>query len=304
MNFCTAIRIIASLTFCVAAAFPARAEKVGAVGAVNQSAQGTPPGASTRALSVGNGIENRERIETSASGSAQIVFNDASTMTVGRSSAVTIDEFVYNGAGGRQGVSLAKGVMRFVGGGVSHEGGTGVRTPTASIGVRGGSMMARVGGQCATLVVHQYGRVTVTGAGNQQILTRSGFGVCVDANGAVSEPYRIPAPVVAEMSRQMQSEGKQTGGVSRPPQNREADLGLGQDWTPNFGPATGLDVVMPQWAGNAVVQSGANAGNQPAPAPSAAPVKEDNGYTPATNYPGPYPGPYLVGPSFQNSSGP
>jgi len=299
MKVYTPIRIVASLALCAAAASPARAEKVGAVGAVNQSAQGTPPGGNTRALAVGNGVENRERIETSASGSAQIVFNDSSTMTVGRNSAVTIDEFVYNGASGRQGVSLAKGVMRFVGGGVSHEGGTGVRTPTASIGVRGGSMMARVGGACATLVVHQYGRVTVTGAGNQQILNRAGFGVCVDANGVVSEPYRVPAPVVAEMSRQMRSDGKQTGGVSRPPQNREADLGLYQDRTPEFGPTAGLDVVMPQWAGNAVVQSGANAGNQPAPAP--APVNEENSYTPVTNYPG---STYLVGPSFQSSSGP
>jgi hypothetical protein len=274
---------------------PAWAERVGAVGAVNQSAQGTPPGGSARALAVGGGIENRERIETSASGSAQIVFNDTSTMTVGRNSAVTIDEFVYRGAGGRQGVSLAKGVMRFVGGGVSHEDGAQVRTPAASIGVRGGSMMARVGGQCATLVVHQYGRVTVTGSRNEQILTRSGFGVCVDANGVVSDPYRVPAPVVAEMSRQMSSEGKQTGGVANPPQNQEANLGLYQDRTPDFGPGTGLEVVIPQWAGNAIVQSGANAGNQPAPT-AAPPAQEDNGYTPGTNYPGNY----LVGPTSPN----
>ena len=286
MNICAPLSVIATLAVCVVAACPARAEKVGAVGAVNQSAQGTPPGASARALSVGNGIENRERIETSASGSAQIVFNDTSTMTVGRNSAVTIDEFVYNGAGGRQGVSLAKGVMRFVGGGVSHEGGAGVRTPTASIGVRGGSIMARVGGQCATLVVHQYGRVTVTGAQNEQVLTRSGFGVCVDASGVVSEPYRVPASVVAEMSLQMRSDGKQTGGVSRPPQNREADLGLYQDRTPDFGPTAGLDVVMPQWAGNAIVQSGANAGNQPAPTPAPAASNNDGGYETGYQYPG------------------
>lgn len=258
----------------LAASSPVKAERVGAVGAVNQSAQGTPPGGSRHMLSVGGGVENREKIETSSSGSAQIVFNDASTMTVGRNSALTIDEFVFNSAGGRQGVSLVKGVMRFVGGGVSHENGAGVRTPTASIGVRGGSMMARVGGSCATLVVHQYGRVTVTGTLNEQILTRSGFGVCVDESGFVSEPYRVPATVVSDMSRQMSSEAKQSGGVSRPPSNEEANLGLYQDRAPDFGLRAGLDAIMPQWAGNAIVQSGANAGNQPTlvPAPTQTPA--------------------------------
>lgn len=284
----------------IAVATPVRAERVGAVGAVNQAAQGTAPGGNRHTLAVGGGIENRERIETSASGSAQIVFNDTSTMTVGRNSAVTIDEFVYRGAGGRQGVSLAKGVMRFVGGGVSHEDGAIVRTPAASIGVRGGSMMARVGGECATLVVHQYGRVTVTGTRNEQILTRAGFGVCVDAHGLVSDPYRVPASVVAEMSRQMSSDAKQTGGAAHPPSNREADLGLYQDRTPDFGPRTGLDVVIPQWAGNAIVQSGANAGNQPAPTPTAPPV-QDKGYQPVYDSPG---NSLTAPPPSQNSNGP
>ncbi len=98
---------------------PALADNVGNVGAVNQSAHGTPPGAAKRSLSVGLGVQRRERIETSPYGSAQIVFNDTSTMTVGRNSAVTVDDFVYSrGGGGQQGVSMAKGVMRFVGGGV------------------------------------------------------------------------------------------------------------------------------------------------------------------------------------------
>jgi hypothetical protein len=122
----------AATTALALVAGPALADNVGNVGAVNQSAHGTPPGAAKRSLSVGLGVQRRERIETSPYGSAQIVFNDTSTMTVGRNSAVTVDDFVYSqGGGGQQGVSMAKGVMRFVGGGVSHEGGTKLRTPTA-----------------------------------------------------------------------------------------------------------------------------------------------------------------------------
>lgn len=75
----------------------AHAESVGNVGAVNQTAHGTPPGQSTRKLSLGAGVENRERIDTSSDGSAQINFRDTSTMTVGRNSSVTVDHFVYSG---------------------------------------------------------------------------------------------------------------------------------------------------------------------------------------------------------------
>ncbi|WP_084678931.1 FecR domain-containing protein [Methylocystis sp. ATCC 49242] len=247
------------------AAFPAAAEKVGNVGAVNVSAHGTPPGSGKHPLSVGLGVEKRERIDTSADGSAQIVFNDTSTMTVGRNSSVVIDDFVYHVGGGSQGVSMAKGVMRFVGGGVSHGSGASVKTPTASIGVRGGAAMVRVGGECGTLVVHQYGKIDVTGGGNTQTLMRSGYGVCAPSGGPVSEPFRVPPETIAAMTAQMASRGGQHGGAKTIPNNEEANLSLGNDRPPSINPPPGLDALNPFWAGGALVQSQANAVNQPAP---------------------------------------
>lgn len=82
----------AATTALALVAGPALAENVGNVGAVNETAHGTPPGASKRSLSVGLGVQRRELIETRPDGSAQIIFNDTSTMTVGRNSAVTVDD--------------------------------------------------------------------------------------------------------------------------------------------------------------------------------------------------------------------
>ncbi len=238
---------------------PALAENVGNVGAVNQSAHGTPPGAAKRSLSLGLGVQKRERIETSPEGSAQIVFSDTSTMTIGRNSAVTIDDFVYSGGGGKQGVSMAKGVMRFVGGGVSHESGARLRTPTASIAVRGGSAMVQTGGQCGTLVVHQYGVVDVGG----QTLTRPGYGVCAPAGGPVSEPFKVPPETIAAMTAALESGKKQRGGAKTQPTSEEANLFLGHAPPPDVVDPPGLDALNPFWAGNALVQSQANANNQP-----------------------------------------
>ncbi|KAF0211314.1 MAG: hypothetical protein FD172_1972 [Methylocystaceae bacterium] len=265
----------AATTALALVAGPALADNVGNVGAVNQSAHGTPPGAAKRSLSVGLGVQRRERIETSPYGSAQIVFNDTSTMTVGRNSAVTVDDFVYSqGGGGQQGVSMAKGVMRFVGGGVSHEGGTKLRTPTASIGVRGGTALVRVGGSCGTLVVHQYGFIDVGG----QALTRPGYGVCAPSGGPVSEPFLVPPETIAQIVAALESGKGQRGGAKREPTNEEANLALGNDRPPDVVSPPGLDALGPVWFGNAIVQSRANVDNQPAPLPTPARQGGDDGH--------------------------
>jgi hypothetical protein len=255
------------IAFALAAAFtlptsPLRAEDVGNVGAVNVLAHGTPPGAAKHELSVGLGVQERERIETSAEGSAQIIFRDRSTIAVGRNSVVTIDDFVFNGAGGSQGVSMAKGLMRFVGGDVSHGSGAHVRTPTASIGVRGGMAMIGVRGDCGTLVVHQYGVVEVSGGGKSQALTRAGYGVCAPSGGAVSDPFPVPPETIAAMNAEMASRGAQKGGATKQPTDGEAVLSLGNDRPPTFNEALGLDALNAFWAGNALIQSKANAENQ------------------------------------------
>lgn len=247
-------------------ALPASAEKVGNVGAANVAAFGTPPSASRHALAVGLGVEKGERIDTSSEGNAQIVFNDTSTMTVGRNSSVVIDDFAYRGGeGGAQGVRMAKGVMRFVGGGVSHASGAGLRTPTAAIGVRGGSVLLRIGGACGTLVVHQVGIVVVNGAhGTSQTLNRPGFGVCASENG-VSEPFRVSGATIAEITDAMASRGGQVGGARRLPRNEDAAFALGDHAPASVELPPGLDALAPVWAGNALVQSRANVDNQPAP---------------------------------------
>jgi hypothetical protein len=246
---------------------PAAAERVGNIGAANAAAFGTPPGAARHALVVGLGVEKGERIETATEGNAQITFNDSSTMTVGHNSAVVIDDFAYRGSGGSQGVRLAKGVMRFVGGGVSHQSGATLRAPMASIGVRGGSVLVRIGGDCGTLVVHQVGIAEVSGPnGASQTLNRPGYGVCVNRNG-VSEPFRVSGEVIAEITAEMESRGRQRGGAHHPPSNLDAAMALGNHAPNSVETPPGLDALAIIWGGNALGQSRANVDNQPAPPP-------------------------------------
>jgi hypothetical protein len=248
----------------------AAAATVGNVGAVNPAAHGAPPGQAAKALSLGAPIVDRERVDTTGEGTAQIVFLDRSTLSIGRSSSVTIDRFVYSGDanGGTQAVSAAKGVLRFVGGGVSHQGGASVRTPTATIGVRGGSALLAISEpDCGTLIVDQYGVLTISTSDGARTLSRPGYGVCVGKSGAISDPFRVSCDVVARLLGQLESKRKQTAGAAKPPTEEEANLHLGNRRPPvdlaSAAGAPGLDLVNVFSGGQRIVQSRAAAQHQP-----------------------------------------
>jgi hypothetical protein len=71
----------------------------------------------------------------------QLLFLDRSTLSIAPNSEIVIDEFVYNPSdgSGRMATTLTKGALRFVGGQLSHAGQATVHTPSATIGIRGGS---------------------------------------------------------------------------------------------------------------------------------------------------------------------
>jgi len=270
---CLLVALLTSL------AIPAHAERIGKVGSVNVSAFGTPPNAQKRPLEIGLGLEKRERIETNAEGTTQVLFNDTSTMTVGRNSSVVLDDFVYSANGGAQGVTVAKGVMRFIGGAVSHQSGAGVRTPTASIAIRGGSAVTSVT-PAGTLILHQYGRITIEAGGETRTLTRAGFGVFAPVDGPMSEPFRVQPATIAALNAALDSRRGQNGGSLRKPTNKQADNLLGEGRPTNIETSGLMDALNVVWAGNSLVESKANAENQQSVGQTSQHMPVDDGYNP------------------------
>ena len=142
-------------------------DTVGTAAAVKPSSTGTPPGGSARTLAIGTAIVARERIQTTGSGSLQVMFNDKSTLTVGPGSDVVIDEFVYNpgAGGGRFATRLTKGALRFVGGEISHTTGATINTPVATLGIRGGAAFVTHDAACESKKAGKSGctRIVCTG---------------------------------------------------------------------------------------------------------------------------------------------
>src|SRR5262245_30460067 len=200
------------------------AQTVGTTAAVNPQTQ-----SGERVLQVGSSIIFRERISTSASGSTQVLFVDKTTLNVGPNSNVLIDEFVYNpnAGSGRMTVTLTKGAMRIVGGNVTHTQGATIKTPLATIGVRGGVATVKHDARDGTQAINHFGTLTLTVcqresgsksdakgrgcAGPSETVTRPGYGVSVKAAAAApSAPAPVPQGEIAALTLQLTSKPTQS----------------------------------------------------------------------------------------------
>lgn len=90
----------------------------------------------------GSGIEKMDTVSTNSQGRAKITFVDATTVNITENSRLVIDAFVFDGGNqskGRLGLKVALGTVRYASGAVAHgnPSGVNIRTPTATIAVRG-----------------------------------------------------------------------------------------------------------------------------------------------------------------------
>lgn len=99
-------------------------------------------GAKAAPASKGAGIEKMDTVSTNSQGRFRITFVDATTVNITENSRLVIDDFVYDGnnkSKGKLGLKLALGTARYASGALAHGNpkGVNIRTPTATIAVRG-----------------------------------------------------------------------------------------------------------------------------------------------------------------------
>ena len=235
---------------------PAEAQNVGNASAVNTKSVSTPPGGATRVIEIGAQVVRNEKIETSGSGSVQLLFIDKTTLNIGVNSRVVIDKFVFNPASneGEVALNLTKGLLRVVGGQATHTGGATINTPAAAIGVRGGIVTITHSKEKGTLAILGYGTMTVTnycsatttqssGCTPQTVtVRRPGFAVQVNGpNATPTEPARVTTAQLDSTSLQLTSRPGQTGGASAIPNDPlAANYNVG---TPNSAAAPAVAIA-------------------------------------------------------------
>jgi hypothetical protein len=198
------------------AAGPALAQQVGTATAVNPVSESTPPGGATDKLTVGARVMHNERIHTSSSGSAQLLFLDKSTLGIAANTNLVIDEFVYDPAAnrGRMLTRLTVGTLQYIGGQLSHQGAVTIDTPAEAVGVRGGTVTITHGAN-GTQIANQYGTITLTNGAGTTVVSRPGFTVRV-ANWKTppGQPMLVTTAEIDRNIKKLSSKFGQNGGVA------------------------------------------------------------------------------------------
>ena len=112
----------------------ANAQTIGSATSVQPEASGSMGGT----LSVGSGVQANETVKTGSSGKAGLQFHDQSNLSVGPSSSVRLDKFVYDPNKGTRSMAIeaTRGAFRFSSGG-QNGGEIKIRTPSGTLGIRG-----------------------------------------------------------------------------------------------------------------------------------------------------------------------
>jgi FecR protein len=208
--------IIVPLAAALIAAGPVAAQQVGTATAVNPVSESTPPGGATDKLTVGARVMHNERIHTSPSGSAQLLFLDKSSLSVASNTSLVIDEFVYDPAGNRGHMltRLTQGTLQYIGGQLSHQGAVTINTPAVAVGIRGGTVTINHGAN-GTQITNQYGTLMLTNAAGTTVVTQPGYTVMIaNWKSPPGQPMRVTAAEVDRNIKKLSSKFGQNGGVA------------------------------------------------------------------------------------------
>lgn len=169
-------------------------------------------GAKVAPAAKGSNIEKNDAVSTNSQGRFKITFVDATTVNITQNSRLIIDDFVYDGnnkSKGKLGLKLALGTARYTSGAIAHGNsrGVGIRTPTATIAVRGTDFVMSVdeaGRSTVVLVPECYNDKDITKvnfecpAGAIDVITAAGIVSLSKPFQAtvVENSYAPPAPPV------------------------------------------------------------------------------------------------------------
>ncbi len=220
MRFNSSITALLAVSVILAPAAGAEPTEVGTTAAANTDTTGTPPRMATRDLFIGTNVFFEERIETSESGQAQLLFLDESALTIASNSDVVLDKFIYDPktSKGELALSVGAGLFRFVGGRISKTSMVRIKTPTATIGIRGGIAIIKVEPRTnATRAIFMFGKeMTVTNdSGVTRKVTRPSFAVDVASKGKEpSSPRKVSGDEMAGYLNELEGRTGQTAGLT------------------------------------------------------------------------------------------
>ncbi len=142
----------------------------------------------SRLLAVDDPVQFNELIATRTKAAAVLALADGTELAMGENAQVRLDDFVLgDGAEARLSLTLNLGALRFATGNLPKPA-YAIRTPQATLAVRGTVFDLAVGEDGATYVAVSEGAITVTTASGQSIDVPAGQSLAIDALGVADLP--------------------------------------------------------------------------------------------------------------------
>ena len=207
--------ICAALAVIMCAASAHADSKIGGVSQRDyRGATGAPTGGSASALYFANNVFSGETVSTPAAGSTELTFADSTTLSVGASSTVVLDNFVYD-PGSRTGdasINFTKGIFRFVTGDIKNKSNVKLTTPTTSLTIRGTDFK---------VIVNDGGTIVAVNSGAVEIKPCGGTAetrlVMPGEAARVSPSCSVSSVTLADVPRDPATDGGGEGGGGNPP---------------------------------------------------------------------------------------
>lgn len=172
----------------------------------------------TRQLAQGSPLFQGDRIDTGAGAALAMRFTDGSRFELAENSSMSVDNYAYRDSAQDSSfsTSIFKGAFRFVSGLIAQRRSRAmdVRTPVATIGIRGTSVAGEVEATSARIMLlepedQRPSAIEVSNAFGSVLVDQPGFGTEVpDASSPPSPPQRMELRTIQNLTRTLQSVGR------------------------------------------------------------------------------------------------
>ncbi|MBG0790966.1 MAG: FecR domain-containing protein [Desulfovibrionaceae bacterium] len=145
-----------------------------------------------------------DEITTSEGARISILFNDQTILTLDESSHASIDDYVYNEESAGLLFKFTEGTFRAITGEIVKQNpeGFNMKTPLATIGIRGSDIYVVIGAEGEEAGALQLGEghvLEIKTAMESKRITESGLRVNFATDGLISTPVRIPTDIFEKM---------------------------------------------------------------------------------------------------------
>lgn len=168
----------------------------------------------TERLFYDHDVFSEQRVETDRDADTRLRFLDSTELTVGANSNVLLDRFVYDpdSGAGEAAITFGKGVFRFVTGNIRTKEAVTLKTPTATIAIRGTHLIVTVRGNGSAEVAVVEGEILVQPCGNTPPLEAVAPSTVSIAQGCEPATRRDGYQVPAQFKQPHQRQEKQGRG--------------------------------------------------------------------------------------------